>query len=129
MFAVASFKEKPDSGAAEEMIAAGGHYWNACIFLFRADVFLDECRKSASEISRSGGDAVAPGKSEGGIFRPALQPLLGCPDISVEYAMMERSDVVSWPPLAARWSDVGVLARLGGTSQDIKQLAALAANG
>jgi mannose-1-phosphate guanylyltransferase/mannose-6-phosphate isomerase len=181
VYAVARFKEKPDLAAAEQMIAAGRHYWNGGIFLFRADVFLGECRKSAPEIFRSGEDAVAAGESEGGIFRPALQPLLGCPDISVDYAVMERSDVVSMVPLAAQWSDVGSwdaladlaaahmpddgkvqaldssncyvrtngpkIALLGaedlivvatddqiviikrGRSQDIKQLAALAANG
>src|SRR3546814_8327326 len=42
--AVRRFVEKPPHDRAEAMLAEGGHYWNAGIFLMRADRFLD--RKS-----------------------------------------------------------------------------------
>jgi mannose-1-phosphate guanylyltransferase len=106
-FRVARFKEKPELPAAKAMLAAGGHYWNGGIFMFRADRFLAECAQLATEIHKAGTDAVAAAVTENGVVRPAKQPLVSCPGISVDYAVMERSDAISMVPLDAGWSDVG----------------------
>ena len=106
-FTVARFTEKPPLAAAEAMVASGKHYWNGGIFLFAAGVFLDEAGRLAPEISAAGQQAVAQGDVAGITVRPAEAALRDCPNVSVDYAVMERSNRIAMVPLSADWSDVG----------------------
>ncbi len=111
---VARFKEKPVLADAQAMIDGGGHFWNGGIFMFRADRFLDECARLAPEVSSAGTQAIADAATEDGVVRPAVAPLQDSPSISVDYAIMERSDAISMVPLDAEWSDVGSWDALAG---------------
>ncbi len=118
-FEVAAFTEKPELAAAKDMIATGRHYWNGGIFLFRAGDFLDEVRRHAPDIYQSSTRAVANAETDGTSIKPSMGELDPCPDMSVDYAVMERSDRVAMVPLDANWSDVGswdALADLGDES-------------
>lgn len=106
-WAVARFKEKPHRSAAEEMLAAGGHYWNGGIFMFRADCFLAECAEHAPQVHSSAMAAIDLATFDGAIVRPDAAIVAASPNISVDYAVMERSDSISMVPLDAGWSDVG----------------------
>ena len=106
-FTVARFTEKPARDVAEAMVADGRHYWNGGIFLFSANTFLQEAAEHAPEIYRSGEEAVRSATSDGSIVRPCAAALEHCPNLSVDYAVMERSGRVAMVPLAADWSDVG----------------------
>jgi len=114
------FKEKPDLASAEAMLAAGDHYWNGGIFLFRADRFVEECAFLAPEVHQCGIAAVEHAATQGSVVRPALDALQACPDISVDYAVMERSAEIAMVALDADWSDVGswdaLAERAGGNS-------------
>lgn len=115
---VARFKEKPHRSAAEEMLAVGGHYWNGGIFMFRADRFLAECAEHSPDVHKSAMAAIDLATLDGAIVRPDEAILAGSPNISIDYAVMERSANISMVPLAAGWSDVGswdALADLGAT--------------
>ena len=106
-FEVARFTEKPDLAAAEEMVATGRHYWNGGIFMFRAGDFLDETKRHAPEIYEASVSAVADADYSAEFILPSQAKLEPCPNISVDYAVMERSDRVAMVPLNAEWSDVG----------------------
>lgn len=106
-FRVARFTEKPVREVAEAMVADGKHYWNGGIFLYAAGAFLAEAERLAPDIARAASGAMAAARSEGSCILPAAEALGPCPDLSVDYAVMERSDRVAMVPLAARWSDVG----------------------
>lgn len=131
--AVARFTEKPDRATAEQMLAGGRHYWNGGIFLYGAQTFLEECRQLAPEIFASGTAAMEAADSDGNVYHPARAPLEDCPDTSVDYAVMERSDKVAMVPLAADWSDVGcwdALAELQGDhAEQSGAVASLDSNG
>lgn len=107
LFEVARFTEKPEFAKAQEMVATGRHYWNGGIFMFRAGDFLDEAKRHVPEIHQSSTRAVARAEQEGECIIPDLSELEPCPNISVDYAVMERSDRVAMVPLDAGWSDVG----------------------
>ena len=112
---VVRFTEKPDIESARDMVAGGRHYWNGGIFLFGASVLLAAARGLASEVHSSGIQAVASGSQQDGVIRPSREQLDACPDISIDYAIMERAEGVVTVPLDADWSDVGswdVLAEL-----------------
>ena len=102
---VDSFIEKPDSQRAGRMIAAGGHYWNAGVFVARAGLLLSEFERHAPEIARtaSGIDLAADGD-----WFPDAGHYAHFPDISIDYAVAERTDRAALvPDVDAGWSDVG----------------------
>lgn len=106
-FRVARFTEKPARDVAEAMIADGRHYWNGGIFLYAAGTFLAEAERLAPDIARCAEEAVATGRSSDRVIEPAAPALDPCPSVSVDYAVMEKTDKVAMVPLDARWSDVG----------------------
>ena len=106
-FAVERFTEKPSRNLAEAMVADGQHFWNGGIFLFRAQDFLGEASRLAPDISRCATQAIAASVHDGQCIFPGAAELDQCPSVSVDYAVMERSDRVAMVPLAARWTDVG----------------------
>ncbi|HVF38098.1 MAG TPA: mannose-1-phosphate guanylyltransferase [Sphingomicrobium sp.] len=106
-FDVAKFVEKPELEVAETMVASGRHFWNGGIFLFRASDFLSEAQRLVPEIHQSAVQAIAGAETQGQCILPSPAPLDPCPSLSVDYAVMERSDRVAMVPLDANWSDVG----------------------
>ena len=104
---VKRFVEKPDLATAQAFCASGGHFWNAGIFLFRASTFLDQLRKFAPEMDAHCKAAMAEKSVDGPFVRPAAEPFLSCPAISVDYAVLEKTDRACVVPVDMRWSDVG----------------------
>jgi mannose-1-phosphate guanylyltransferase/mannose-6-phosphate isomerase len=104
---VQRFVEKPDAQRAQEMLLAGGYFWNAGIFLCRASVLLAELQLHAPDILDCCKKAVA-GEGEDGEFRRLDAAAFGqCRSDSIDYAVMEKSSKVAVLPFACAWSDVG----------------------
>ncbi len=108
---VRGFVEKPDRARAETMLARGHHYWNAGIFLFRADAILDALRAHEPAVARAVEAAV--GCSDGPLVEPDRQAMDDCPSVSIDVGVMERSDRVGCVPVSMGWSDVGSWDSLG----------------
>lgn len=106
-FAVERFTEKPDIDVANAMVSDGKHFWNGGIFLYRVRDFLDQAMRLAPDVGRCGEQAIDSSNTDEFIVRPSAAPLQACPNVSVDYAIMERSDRVAMVPLKAEWSDVG----------------------
>lgn len=96
-FRVGSFHEKPDSATAAEYLAAG-HLWNTGIFVWTAARFLEEIRRHAPEI---GDHLQLLEDADPTAFFDAV------PRISVDVAVMERSERVAVVPATFDWDDVG----------------------
>jgi len=105
--AVARFVEKPPQERAEAMLAEGGHYWNAGIFLALARVWREELQRHAPAILEAATEALAEGTRDGSVIRVAEEPFARTPAKSIDYAVMEHSDRVAVVPVAMGWSDVG----------------------
>jgi mannose-1-phosphate guanylyltransferase/mannose-1-phosphate guanylyltransferase/mannose-6-phosphate isomerase len=101
------FVEKPDLARAEAMLAAGNHVWNAGIFLFRADAYLEALAKYDPEILKATRLAMAAAKREGSRISPDHAAFESSPSDSIDYAVMERSDRVGCVPVEMGWSDLG----------------------
>ena len=100
---VRRFVEKPDRERAEAYVR-DGFLWNSGNFMVRADVLLGELETFAPEVRAAVSDSLADGP--GDIVRLS-DAFLGSPRISIDYAVMERSDRVSVLPVDFRWSDLG----------------------
>lgn len=109
---VRRFVEKPQRAKAEAMLAEGGHYWNAGIFLMRADRFLTELDRQQPPIGRACADAMATARRDGALVRPDEDAFLSSPSQSVDYAVMEGAEKLVVVPVDPGWSDVGGWAAL-----------------
>jgi mannose-1-phosphate guanylyltransferase len=108
---VERFVEKPDVVTAARYLADGDYLWNSGIFVFRADVILEEIRKAMPVL---GEQLEAIGRALG---TPSYQKVLArvfpeCPSISIDYGVMEKSHRIAVVPADFGWSDVGSFAAL-----------------
>ncbi|MGE0500568.1 MAG: mannose-1-phosphate guanylyltransferase/mannose-6-phosphate isomerase [Rhizobiaceae bacterium] len=101
------FVEKPDRARAEEMIAAGNHYWNSGMFLFSTSVFLAECRTFVPAVVEAVGEAVKKAARDLDFIRLDEEAFAASPDISVDYAIFEKTTLARVVPTPIRWSDLG----------------------
>jgi mannose-1-phosphate guanylyltransferase len=108
---VERFVEKPDVVTAARYLADGHYLWNSGIFVFRADVILEEIRRAMpvlgellEVIERSLGTPSYP--------RTLRRVFPECPSISIDYGVMEKSQRIAVVPADFGWSDVGSFAAL-----------------
>lgn len=109
---VRAFVEKPDLETAAQFVSGGRHFWNSGMFVFRADVYLDELGKHAPDMlaaCRAAMDKAAPDLD---FIRPDAETFAACPADSIDYAVMEKTHKAMMVPLDAGWSDVGSWAAL-----------------
>ena len=103
---VAEFVEKPDLAAARRYVAAGGFLWNAGIFLFRASAWEAALERHAPAVLEACRAAVAAGSTDLDFFRPGPQ-FAAAPAVSIDHAVMEKTDRAAVVPLETGWSDLG----------------------
>ncbi|WP_420557737.1 mannose-1-phosphate guanylyltransferase/mannose-6-phosphate isomerase [Roseovarius sp.] len=105
--ALSRFVEKPDAARAAEMVADGRHLWNGGIFLFRASDILAAFDASAPNLVEPVRAALEGAQPDLGFLRLAPEPWARAEDISIDFAVMERSKNLSVVPLSHGWSDLG----------------------
>ena len=104
---VERFVEKPDEAHAAEFVANGSYYWNSGIFLFRPSAFVRELKRHAPQIAEAIKQAMAAAITDGPFVRPNAEAFAAAENISIDYAVMERSSDVLVLPVSFGWSDVG----------------------
>ncbi|UTA47383.1 mannose-1-phosphate guanylyltransferase/mannose-6-phosphate isomerase [Simiduia sp. 21SJ11W-1] len=105
--AVAEFVEKPDLARAKAYLADGNYLWNSGMFMFRADAYLRELAAFEPEIHALSQAALEQAEADLTFTRLAPEPFTRLPSISIDYAVMERTEraqVVRFPSI---WNDVG----------------------
>lgn len=102
-----AFVEKPSLEVAQSYLDAGSYYWNSGMFLFRADAYLDELKKYRPDIYSSCVSAFEKKNVDLDFIRLPEEEFQLCPDDSIDYAVMEKTDKAVVVPLDAGWSDVG----------------------
>ena len=97
-YRVKRFHEKPDYATAQNYVSAGNYYWNSGMFAFTIKTILNEFKKYASEIFE-----MLTTYSYDDINRR----FEAMPAISIDYAIMEKTDNAVVLPMEITWSDVG----------------------
>jgi mannose-1-phosphate guanylyltransferase/mannose-1-phosphate guanylyltransferase/mannose-6-phosphate isomerase len=106
-FKAAQFVEKPPRALAETYLASGDYLWNAGIFLFRADAFVEALAAQAPAIVEGVRASLEGRGPENGAVRPDPAAFAAVPSAAVDRAVMEKSDRVTVVPAAMGWSDIG----------------------
>ncbi|POD31704.1 mannose-1-phosphate guanylyltransferase/mannose-6-phosphate isomerase [Pseudomonas syringae pv. syringae] len=108
---VARFVEKPDAITAQGYLDSGQHFWNAGMFCMRADAVLRELRTHAPDVLSAVSACLesSPRKEGNRELQVELdgESFALTPDISIDYALMERSEKVAVVPCQLGWSDIG----------------------
>lgn len=91
------FVEKPDIETAKRYMDEGNYYWNSGMFAFSIGTMIDELERYAPEI----------GKALQSDYDGMVSNFHQMPDISIDYAVAERSDKIVTIPLDLYWNDIG----------------------
>ena len=106
---VRRFVEKPDAARAIEFLQAGNFVWNSGMFCFRARAILAAFEAFAPEVLATARSAWLASRESATDERAAIdaERFARCPNISIDYAVMEKADKVVVLPSRFGWSDIG----------------------
>ena len=104
---VVRFVEKPSLEKAEEYIANGNFYWNAGIFLYSAKAMISAFETYAPDILASCQEALGKSHTDLDFLRLEEKAYATSPDISLDYAIMEKASGIKTIPLDTGWNDLG----------------------
>lgn len=111
-FRVSEFVEKPDLVKAQTYVDSGNYYWNSGMFMFSASSYLAELERFAPAVVDACRQAYHGKTEDLDFIRVDKNSFLQNPDISVDYAVMEKTNAAAVVPLSAGWTDVGSWAAL-----------------
>jgi len=104
--------EKPDTERAAQFARSDTWLWNVGIFVFTAQVILDELALLKPDILDRCRNALAQSKSSGSTIRLDNEAFRGAESISIDHAVMEKSKRLAVVPLECNWTDIGSWAAL-----------------
>ena len=104
---VAEFVEKPDQLTANAYVNTGNYYWNSGMFAFKASRFIEELKKYQPAILEACEKSLSDSRSDLDFTRIEANAFASCPDDSIDYAVMEKTQHAVLIPLDAGWSDIG----------------------
>jgi mannose-1-phosphate guanylyltransferase/mannose-6-phosphate isomerase len=106
-FAVDAFYEKPSREVALGYLATGEFFWNSGIFVLGARAFLEELSRLAPRVLEAARAALEEAKTDLGFLRLDAQAFAASPNISIDYAVMEKTKSAAMLPIDVGWNDVG----------------------
>ncbi|KHK00189.1 Mannose-1-phosphate guanylyltransferase (GDP) [Desulfovibrio sp. TomC] len=104
---VARFVEKPDAENAQAYVNSGDYRWNSGMFLFRAGKYLQELERVRPEILAACRAARETKAVDMHFVRVDAELFGSCPNVSIDYAVMEKTGDAVVVSLDAGWCDVG----------------------
>ncbi|MBI1451843.1 MULTISPECIES: mannose-1-phosphate guanylyltransferase/mannose-6-phosphate isomerase [Acinetobacter] len=107
LYHVENFVEKPDLATAENYLRTGGYAWNSGMFMFDLFRFLDLMDQYANDIKCTCINAYETSIADLDFIRIDLEKFKQCPNISIDYALIERVADLLMVQLDAGWSDIG----------------------
>jgi mannose-1-phosphate guanylyltransferase len=106
-FDVNKFVEKPDLETAKTYLSSGEYLWNSGMFMFKASRYIEELEKYNPEILNACKKAIGHTSADMDFIRVDKEAFSLCPDDSIDYAVMEKTDSAVVVPLDANWNDIG----------------------
>jgi len=124
-YAVDEFCEKPNRKTAEAYVADESYFWNSGIFVLHARTFLSELEQFAPEILAAAREAFAKATDDLGFLRLDREAFARSPNISIDYAVMEKTQQAVMVPIDVGWSDIGSWSSLWASAPQDAQLNAV----
>jgi hypothetical protein len=89
------------------MLCMFAFLWNSGMFMFRAQKYIEALEQFQPDIIKTCRAAMENGSQDMNFIRVDKKIFLTCPDDSIDYAVMEKTDAAAVVPLDAGWCDVG----------------------
>ncbi|HCM83206.1 MAG TPA: mannose-1-phosphate guanylyltransferase/mannose-6-phosphate isomerase [Alphaproteobacteria bacterium] len=106
-FQVSSFAEKPDAATAERFLAEGNYLWNSGMFMFPAELMLDEMQNLQPDLVDACREALSASTQDNNFIRLQESAFERTKNISIDYALMEATRRAAVVALDCGWSDTG----------------------
>ncbi len=113
---VEKFVEKPDLATAQNYLDSGDYLWNSGMFLFKASRYLQELKQHRPDILQACEQAMKGAHNDLDFISLDKEAFVACPDDSVDYAVMEKTQDAVVVAMDASWSDVGSFSALWDVS-------------
>jgi mannose-1-phosphate guanylyltransferase/mannose-6-phosphate isomerase len=104
---IAAFVEKPDLDTARAYLASGDYLWNSGMFCFRVDALLAAAQEACPDVLAAAQACHATAIGHESPIEFARDTFLAMPDISIDYAIMERAHRRAVIAAGFDWSDIG----------------------
>ena len=105
-FEVKRFVEKPDQATAARYLESGGFYWNSGMFCFRVGTLIETAAHTCADVLAATRACIDASTDEDSlVFDP--ERFAQIPEISIDYALMERARQRAVVPASFDWSDIG----------------------
>ena len=116
-FIVEDFIEKPPLSDAKNFISSKDYLWNSGMFLFKAGIYLAELEKYRIDIFSACKKAMKNSKNDIDFIRIDEEAFMKCPSDSIDYAVMENTNLARVVEMNTEWSDVGSWSSLWDISE------------
>lgn len=113
---VNQFTEKPDLQSAATFKCSGDYFWNSGIFLFSPETYLNQLKKFKPEIINVVSTAVASATSDAFFMELEKYSFELSPALSIDVAVMEKTDVAAVCEVEMSWTDIGSWATISEMS-------------
>ncbi|MGI9666568.1 MAG: mannose-1-phosphate guanylyltransferase/mannose-6-phosphate isomerase [Acidimicrobiia bacterium] len=107
VFTIKEFKEKPDRSTAEQYLASGEYSWNSGMFLLSARSYLSELERLQPDMAQAAQRAWDAAAVTEDVITLEATTFGQVPSESIDYAVMEHTDLGVVVPADPGWSDVG----------------------
>ncbi len=104
---IQEFVEKPMKEMARSLISKGNTYWNSGIFLFKASAYLENLKRYAPEIYKAAKESYLKANVDLDFIRLDADAFSSSPSLSIDHAVMEKTQDGVVIPAKFQWSDVG----------------------
>ncbi|WP_114393910.1 mannose-1-phosphate guanylyltransferase/mannose-6-phosphate isomerase [Oleisolibacter albus] len=109
---VRRFTEKPSRAVAEDYVGSGRHFWNSGMVVAPAAVLLEELRRHAPAVLAAAQAALEAACRDLDFTRLDPVTFATAPQVSLDYAVLEKTDRTAMVPAAMGWTDVGAWSAL-----------------
>ncbi len=121
---IAAFVEKPDRETAQRYVASGEYLWNSGMFCFRADALLAAAQQHCPDVLAAAQVCHSSASGSGSPVEFEREAFGAMPDISLDYAIMERAGHCAVVPATFDWSDIGSWKAVSELDADVQADAA-----
>lgn len=106
-FEIDRFVEKPDLATAQAYVDSGEYLWNSGMFCFRATALLASAEQTCPDVVAAARACYDASERGDDIVELARETFARIPEISIDYAVMERAARRAVVPARFDWSDIG----------------------
>ena len=106
-FEIKRFVEKPDLQTAKDYLQSGEYFWNSGMFLFKSKIFIEELLRYEPKMVNQVQLAIDNSYNDLDFLRLSEKEFKECPSNSIDYAVMEKTELGVIVRTKIGWSDIG----------------------